>query len=218
MSGKDTAVREVRMNIESNKSVSVDEREETVLAPAPLDEAAIGSPLDEAVAGSPPEAAVTESSVPAVAQLASARAETVRTVRTTRYTPSAVVAAVVATGMLVLGGITVSRAGFDASLGQPVVTVAGFSATALLGLIVFGFGAVLLIAALARQRRLILGLGIIGAVAGMITIFEPTVGGDALSIERGLGLWAVIAMAAIVVSALLPTVSRVNTRQTTEVE
>lgn len=207
----DNAVEEVQMNIESNKSVSVDEREETVPAP---------ETLDQAVTASPPDPAVSESvaSVPAVANVAPARAETVRTVRTTRYTPSAVVAAVVATAMLVLGGIAVSRAGFDGSLGQPAVTVAGFTVTALLGLIVFGFGVVLLVAALARDRRLILGMGIIGGVAGLIAMFEPTLGGDALSISRRHGLWAAIAMAAIVVSALLPTVSRVNTRQTTELE
>ena len=185
------------MNIESKKSVSVDERDQSVPAPAPISESA--------------------ASLPATADVASARAETVRTTRTTTYTPSAVVAAVVAIAMLVLGGITVSRAGFDGSLGQPVVTVAGFTATALLGLIVFGFGAVLLIAALARQRHVILTLGILGGVAGLIAVFEPNVGGDSLSIESGFGLGVTIAMAAIVVSALLPTWSRVNTRQTTEV-
>jgi hypothetical protein len=199
------------MNTESDKSVSADEREETGRAAAPVDEAVTESPVDEAV---------TESvaSAPAAAPVVAARAETVRTVRTTKYTPSAVVAAVVAIAMLVLGGITVGRAGFDGSLGQPVVTVAGFTATALLGLIVFGFGAVLLIAAVARQRYVILALGIIGGVAGLIAVFEPTVGGDSLPIERELGIWTAIAMAAIVVSALLPTVSRVNTRQTTEVK
>lgn len=198
------------MNIESNKSVSVGQREETVREPAPVDGAVTESPLNEGV---------TESvaSAPVVAPVSSARAETVRTVRTTRFTPSAVIAAVVAIAMLVLGGITVGRAGFDGSLGRPVVTVAGFTATALLGLIVFGFGAVLLIAALARQRHVILGLGIIGGVAGLIAWFEPTIGGDSLSIQRGFGLWVAIAMLAIVVSALLPTVSRVNTRQTTDV-
>lgn len=185
------------MNIESDKSVSVDEHDQSVPAPAPISESA--------------------ASVPATADVASARAETVRTVRTTRFTPSAVVAAVVAIAMLVLGGITVGRAGFDGSLGQPVVTVAGYTATALLGLIVFGFGAVLLLAALARQRQVILGLGILGGVAGLIAVFEPNVGGDSLPIERRLGILAVIAMAVIVVSALLPTESRVNTRQTTEV-
>jgi hypothetical protein len=197
------------MNIDSNRSVSVDESGETVRTPAPLDEA--GTESDESARVESVE------SEQVMAHVGSDRAETVRTVRTTRYTPSAVVAAVVAIAMLVLGGITVARAGFDGSLGQPVVTVAGFTATALLGLIVLGFGAVLLIAALARQRQVIMVLGIIGGVAGLIAVFEPTVGGDSLSIERELGLWVAIAMAAIVVSALLPTVSRVNTRQTTEV-
>lgn len=185
------------MDIESNKSVTVDERDETVAAPAPIAESA--------------------ASVPVTSDVVLARAETVRTIRTANYTPSAVVAAVVAIAMLVLGGIAGVRAGIDGSLGQPVVTVAGFSATALLGLIVFGFGAMLLSAALARQQRSILTLGILGGVAGLIAVFEPTVGGESLPIERRLAILAVITMAAIVVSALLPTVSRVNTRQTTGV-
>jgi len=199
------------VNIESNKSVSVDEREELVRVP---------EPFEEVVTESPPDEAITEPLAPLaddVAHVASARAETVRTVRTTRFTPSAVVASVVAITMLVLGGITVSRAGLDGSLESPVVTVAGFTATALLGLIVFGFGAVLLIAALARQRHAVLVLGIIGGVAGLIAMFEPTVGGESLSLGRGVGLWVAVAMAVIVVSALLPTVSRVNTRETTDV-
>ncbi len=118
--------------------------------------------------------------------------------------------------MLVAGGITVARAGLDASLGQPVVTVAGFTATALLGLIVFGYGAVLLMASLGSQQHVILGLGIVGVVVGLIAVFEPSIGGDSLAIERRLGVWTAIAMAAVVVSALLPTMSRVDTRQTTE--
>lgn len=101
--------------------------------------------------------------------------------------------------------------GFDGSLGPPVVTVAGFTVTALLGPIVYGSGAVLLIAALVRQRHVILVLGILGGVAGSIAVFELTVGGDSVPIERRLGIFAVIVMAVIVVSALLPTVSRTNT-------
>lgn len=190
------------MKIETDRSVeSIDDRDKTV--EAPRDEG------DEDVTAS-------AKSGPGATQTVSARTETIRTVRTTRFTPSAVVAAVVAIAMLVLGGITVGRAGFDGSLGRPVVTVAGFTATALLGLIVFGFGAVLLIGALARQRHVILVLGIIGGVAGLIAVFEPTVGGDSLSIERELGVWAAITMAVLVASALLPTMSRVNTRQTTD--
>lgn len=181
------ATERVRMDIETNKSVSLDE---TVIE--------------------------SETAVPAVTHTDPVGSETVRTVRTTRFTPSAVLAAVVAILMLVAGGITVARAGIDGSLGQPVVTVAGFTATALLGLIVFGYGAVLLMAALGGQQHVILGLGIVGVVVGLIAVFEPSIGGDSLAIERRLGVWVAIAMAAIVVSALLPTVSRVDTHQTTE--
>ena len=197
------------MDIETNKSVSLDESDETERPPGSVDETVTDPPHDQRVTES-------ETAVPAVAHTDPVESETVRTVRTTRFTPSAVLAAVVAIVMLVAGGITVARAGIDASLGQPVVTVAGFTATALLGLIVFGYGAVLLMAALGRQQRVILGLGIVGVVVGLIAVFEPSIGGDSLAIERRLGVWVAIAMAAIVVSALLPTMSRVDTRQTTE--
>jgi len=43
--------------------------------------------------------------------------------------------------------------------------------------------AVLLIAALARQRHVILVRRILGGVAGSIAVFEPTVGNDSVSIE-----------------------------------
>jgi len=149
--------------------------------------------------------------------MAPVQAQTVHTVRTTRFTPSAVVAGIAAIALLVIGGITVARAGFDSSLDEPVVVVAGFTATALLGLIELGFGIVFLIAALARRLQAILFVGIIGGVAALIAVFQPTVGEGSLAIEREFAVWAAIAMFAIVVSALLPTIRRSSTRQTTSV-
>jgi hypothetical protein len=77
------------MKIESNRSLSVHERGETLRSPTPLDESVTESPLEEAFT----EPVV---SAPADVHVVSVRAETVHTVRTSMYTPSAVVAAAVA--------------------------------------------------------------------------------------------------------------------------
>ena len=134
--------------------------------------------------------------------------ETVLTSRTAGFTPGAIVAGVVAIGLLLVGGITVARAGLDGSLDQPVVEVAGYTATALLGLIELVFGLLLLIAALSRVDGAILFLGIAGGVMALVAVFQPSVGNGSLAIERGFAVVAAIVMGAVVVAALLPTVRR----------
>lgn len=146
------------------------------------------------------------------------QATSVRTVRTSRFSASAVTAGLAAIARLLLGGVTAARAGLDGSLDEPVVNVAGFTATGPLGAIELGLGAALLIAALARQRQSILFLGILGGVGPLIAVFQPSLGGGSLAIERGFAVWVAIVMGVIVVSALLPTVRRVSTRRTTNVD
>lgn len=159
------------MEIESDRSASIDRRDRTSSAPR------IG-------------------------------AETVVTSRTTAFSPSSLAAGIVAVLLLLLGGITIARAGLDASPDVPIVSVAGFTATAILGLIEIGFGLIFLIAALARSRTAILFVAIIAGVMALVVVFQPTVGEVSLGIERGFALLATIVMAVIVVSALLPSVKR----------
>jgi hypothetical protein len=135
-------------------------------------------------------------------------AETVVTSRTTAIAPASIVAAVVAVVLLLLGGITLARAGLDGSLDVPIVSVAGFTATAILGLIEIGFGLILLLAALAQERNAIMFVAIIGGVSALVVVFQPTLGEVSLGIERGFAVLAAIVMAAIVVSALLPSFTR----------
>lgn len=124
----------------------------------------------------------------------------------------AIVAGLVAIVLLILGGITVARAGLDGPLDQPVTNVAGFTATALLGLIELGFGAVLLIAALTRAREFILFLGIIGAVASIIGIFQPDIGHGALAMEKGFAVLMTVLLLAVTLAAFLPTFRRTSSR------
>lgn len=179
------------MRITSERSVSDDERQQ-----------------DRLVGASP---------VATQERPAGARAETRRTVRTSVMTPAAVVAGVVAIALLVLGGVTMARAGLGGALDVPVVAVAGFTATALLGLIEFGIGLVLLAAALVRHVRMILFVGIVGGVAALVSVFQPSAGQSSLAIERGFAIWAAFAMGAVVLAALLPTFRHRDTRRTTNV-
>jgi hypothetical protein len=135
-------------------------------------------------------------------------AETVVTSRTTAFAPASIVAAVVGVVLLLLGGITLARAGLDGSLDVPIVSVAGFTATAILGLIEIGFGLILLLTALAQERIAIMFVAIIGGVSALVVVFQPTLGEVSLGIERGFAVLAAIVMAVIVVSALLPSITR----------
>ena len=109
---------------------------------------------------------------------------------------------------LLLGGITVARAGLDGSLDVPVVDVAGFTATALLGFIEIAFGLVFLAAALLKARNTIVFVGVIGAVMALVVVFQPSVGDGALGIQRGFAVFAAVVMALIVAAALLPSFKR----------
>lgn len=138
---------------------------------------------------------------------------TVVTTRTSWFTPSALVASLAAIALLVVGGITVARAGLDGPLDEPVVSAANYTATAVLGLIELAFGVILLSAALSRSREGILFIGIVGGVMALIAVFEPTIGNGALAIERAFAVIVALVMAAVVVSALLPSIRRSNTER-----
>lgn len=206
------------MKIETDRSVVVDERAPTEPAPpaehvvlVPTAPAAPQAPVEQVTPVTP----VAAMSVVRVTPVASAESETVRTFRSNFITPTAVVAGLVAVALLVVGGITAARAGIDGSLDKPVVEVAGFKATALLGLIELGLGLVLLAAALSRHARAVLFIGIVGGVASLVAVFQPSIGEGSLAIERGFAVIVTISMAAIVLSALLPTIrTRSDTRRT----
>jgi hypothetical protein len=179
------------MKIQSDRSQIVDEREPVAMTAAPVaGEGAFAPPPPVPVAG------------------VATGTETVLTARTSGFTPGVLVAGVVAIVLLVLGGITVARAGIDSSLDQPVVEVAGYTGTALLGLIELVFGLLLLIAALSRANRAILFLGIAGGVMALVAVFQPSVGEGSLAIERGFAVVAAIVMGIVVAAALLPTLRR----------
>lgn len=202
------------MDIRSNHSEDVDERGQTIIVTPPpgAGDTAVAPVADVTVpAATVPAATVPAATVPVVTAAAVGNpvgTESVLTSRTSRFTPSVLVAGIVAIALLVLGGITAARAGVDSTLDDPVVTVAGFTASALLGLIEIAFGLALLIAALTQARRAILFLGIIGGVTALVAVFQPSVGEGSLAVERGFAVLAAIVMGVLVVTALLPTLTR----------
>lgn len=206
------------MDIRSDNAEIVDERAQAIITTPPVVAGAAAAPPGSATAAEVAPA-VNPVIAPVVAQpvvaAPSVGTETRLASRTSSFAPSALVAGVVAIALLVLGGITAARAGVDSTLDDPVVTVAGFTATALLGLIEIAFGLVLLMAALARARSLILFLGITGGVAALVAVFQPSVGEGSLALERGFAVFAAIVMAVLIAAALLPTLTRRNVVQRT---
>ena len=207
------------MDIESNRSTFVDGRE--AVGVPPIVEQVPAAPVVREVGYVEPtvaqpvgyvEAPVVQQVVapvaPRVVVTPVAQVQTVRSVRRSLFDPAPVCAGVVAVLLLVIGGITLARAGVDGSLDKPVVHVAGFTSTSLLGLFEVAFGVLLLIAALSRAREAIMFFSIIGVIAGLIGVFQPTVGNGSLAMERGFAVLVTIAMLVVLISTVLPTVRR----------
>lgn len=129
--------------------------------------------------------------------------------RSVTISPASVVGGVAAIAMLLFGAINIARAGLDAPLRDPVVEVAGYAGTAVVGIIMLAFGLVLLGASLSRDRAAILFVSIVTGIAGATLAIEPTVGGDLLMAERDLGIALAIASAFVAFVALVaPSVRR----------
>lgn len=139
--------------------------------------------------------------------------ETVQVRSSVTISPAAVVAGVASIVLLLFGAINIARAGLAAPLRDPVVQVAGYEGTAVLGLIVLGAGIALLGAAFSRDRGAILFVSIVIGVAGATLAIEPTVGGELISSESSFGV-AVLIVAAFVafVAAVAPSVRRTTNR------
>ena len=127
------------------------------------------------------------------------------------FAPAAWLGAVLAVVLIVIGAVAVLRAGLDGPLDDPVVSVAGFDHTALLGLIEAGAGIVLLFAALSRDRGAILGVSLLIGIAALVAAIEPPA--DTLAIERSFAVIIAIAAGVVaLVAAIAPSVWRTTER------
>jgi hypothetical protein len=80
--------------------------------------------------------------------------------------------------------VALARAGLGRPLATPIVEVGGFTATAILGLIVLGAGALLLLAASSRSRPVIAVAGLVVTAAAVALALDPTVDEAGLAAER----------------------------------
>lgn len=135
--------------------------------------------------------------------------ETVRVATETTMIPAAVTGGILSVLLLVFGGVALARAGVDGPWKDPVVTVGGFTATALLGIVALVEGFALLVASLARSRSAILLFSIIIGVMSVVAAIEPSMGHGSLAVERGFAVLVAIGAGIVVLSALLvPSVHR----------
>ena len=157
-------------------------------------------PVVETVPPPPPAAVVVDAVAPPGAQ----HVTVARTARVSRFSPDAILAALVGIVMLVVGLIAVVRAGLDSDLREPVVNVLGFSHTALLGLIEVALGAALLLAGGMSSRTGAIFFGAVAGIAGFVGAVQVESFDRSLALERSMAWWvcvlgALVALAALVV-------------------
>lgn len=139
--------------------------------------------------------------------------ETVQVRSSMTISPAAIVGGVGAIVLLLFGAINIARAGLDASMRDPVVQVAGYQGTAVLGLIVLGAGLTLLAASFSRDRGAILFVTIVLGVAAATVAIEPTVGGELVAVERDFGVAVlIISIFVAFVAVVAPSVRRTSNR------
>jgi hypothetical protein len=173
-------------------SIATDDTHEVIARP--LRPAAFPPPAEGVVAEVPPH-------------------EVVAVRHSSTFSPASIVACIGSIALMLFGAVNLARAGFDGPMREPVVEVAGFQGTAVLGLIALGAGIVLLGAAFSRDRGAILFVSIVIGVAAATVAIEPNVGGGTISTEAGFGV-AVAIMAAVIalVAAMAPTMRHTSDR------
>jgi hypothetical protein len=132
-----------------------------------------------------------------------------------RYAFDSVVVGIVGVALLLMGLVAMARAGFDGSMDQPVVDVAGFTHTATLGVLEAAIGVCLLICAAATWRAGAVFFGVLLGVGAFVGAVQTDSFDRSLALESGLAWLCVVAAALVVVVSLL--VPRVITN-TTRVE
>jgi len=130
-----------------------------------------------------------------------------------RFAIDSVIVGLVGLVLLIVGLIAITRAGVDGPMEDPVVSVVGFSHTALLGLIEVGIGLCLLIAAAATSKPAAIFFGLVLGVGGIVGAVQAESFRHSLALESGMAWMAVIAAVVVVlVSLLIPRLATHTTR------
>lgn len=150
-----------------------------------------------------PEVVTTEAVVEAPQVI-----ETHRVVRRSwaRFSVSQVVHGACGLLLLIIGAVTVGRAGFGDDIGTHTTEVLGLTTTALIGLVELFAGLLLLCAALAPEARGFGGfIGVLLFVGGIIIAAGSDELLNDMHTEAGLGWLAIIIGAVAMLAAVLPT-------------
>jgi hypothetical protein len=114
--------------------------------------------------------------------------------------------------LIILGVVAIARGDLKGSVNDPVVSVAGWDHTPLLGLLEIAAGIVMLLSAFAAGAEMFFGAVI--AVFGIICLVEPKVLSDNLEIASSLA-WVFIALGAIpAIAAAISTMATTRVRTT----
>jgi hypothetical protein len=120
-----------------------------------------------------------------------------------RFSVAGVAALVMGVVLTLWSVIVLARAGFEDPLREPVVEVAGLSATAVLGLVAGGAGVALIIAGLTRSRPFLLFVTIAIGIGAAALLIEPDLRGPELMAEERFAVWTLIAACVVTALALL---------------
>jgi hypothetical protein len=123
-----------------------------------------------------------------------------------RYSVSQILQGACALFLLILGGVTVGRAGFGENIGTHTTEVLGITTTAMIGLVELFAGLLLLCAALAPEGRGFGGfIGVLLFVGGIIVAAGSDEMLADLHTEAALGWIGIILGAVSMLAAVLPT-------------
>ena len=143
------------------------------------------------------------------------RSETRATSSRFVFSPGQIIAGILGLVVAIIGIIAVSRGGIDDSLNVPVVSVAGTDQSAMLGLMEFGAGLLLVLGALSYALRwLVAFVGVVMIVGGVVLGAASAEILQDIGTSQGTG-WAIMVGGIIaVVAASLGTIIR--TRRSVE--
>jgi hypothetical protein len=119
-----------------------------------------------------------------------------------RFSVAGVAALVMGVVLTLWSVIVLARAGFADPLREPVVEVAGFSATAVLGLVAGGAGVALILAGLLRSRPFLLFVSIAIGIGAAALLIEPGLREPELMAEERFALYTLIAAGVVAALAL----------------
>lgn len=126
-----------------------------------------------------------------------------------------IVAAAAGVVVLVVGLLAVVRAGLDGSMKEPIVDVAGFTHTAVLGGIEIVVGLGLLIAGAARSRGACAFWGVVLGIAGFVGGVQSESFDEALALESSMA-WIAMIVGIVVLAAAMLLPRRTHTSSTVD--